>query len=74
MLYAFPYVDLHMCRPPHGSGRAGEWRLPQVEIRDEPLHQWRGLMLDVSRHFFNASEVKHLLRTMDAWNETKKMI
>jgi hypothetical protein len=24
-------------------------------------------MLDVSRHFFNASEVKHLLRTMATW-------
>lgn len=46
------------------QGDAGEWRLPQVKIRDEPEHEWRGLMLDVSRHFFNASEVKHLLRTM----------
>lgn len=46
------------------QGDAGEWRLPQVKIRDEPQHEWRGLMLDVSRHFFNASEVKHLLRTM----------
>lgn len=24
-------------------------------------------MLDVSRHFFNASEVRHLLRTMATW-------
>eukprot|EP00438_Fugacium_kawagutii_P032064 Skav215817 [mRNA] locus=scaffold3449:131352:136946:+ [translate_table: standard] len=31
---------------------------------DEPEHEWRGLMLDVSRHFFGADEVKHLLRTM----------
>jgi len=46
------------------QGESGEWRLPQVEIRDEPEHEWRGLMLDVSRHFFNASEVKHLLHTM----------
>ncbi|CAJ1406245.1 unnamed protein product [Effrenium voratum] len=45
-------------------GAAGTWRLPQVQISDEPVHEWRGLMLDVSRHFFNASDVKHLLDTM----------
>ncbi|CAE7467280.1 nahA [Symbiodinium natans] len=38
--------------------------IPQLHIQDAPMHEWRGLMLDVSRHFFSADEVKHLLRTM----------
>jgi hexosaminidase len=33
-------------------------------ISDEPRFQWRGLMLDVSRHFFNKDEVKRFLDLM----------
>jgi hexosaminidase len=31
--------------------RRDDWRLPTVEITDSPAHEYRGFMLDVSRHF-----------------------
>ena len=34
------------------------WGIPSVEIKDEPAFEWRGYMLDVSRHFFDVSSVK----------------
>jgi hexosaminidase len=40
------------------------WNLPCVQIEDQPRFQWRGLMLDVSRHFSNKDEIKHLLDLM----------
>lgn len=29
-----------------------KWRVPAVKINDEPRFEWRGMMLDVVRHFF----------------------
>jgi hexosaminidase len=40
------------------------WPMPCVQIEDWPRFQWRGLMLDVSRHFFTKTEVEQLLDTM----------
>jgi len=38
--------------------------LPVVEIGDAPRFQWRGFMLDESRHFFGKEKVKQLLDWM----------
>lgn len=38
--------------------------LPCVEIYDYPRFGWRGLHLDVSRHFFDAGQVKRFLEVM----------
>ena len=40
------------------------WTLPTGTIRDFPNYKWRGMMLDVSRHFFSIDEVKRLLDEM----------
>lgn len=38
------------------------WTIPNVSIKDEPRFQWRGLMLDLSRHFFDKS---YVIQTID---------
>ena len=40
------------------------WTVPAVSITDQPRFAWRGLMLDVSRHFFNKEEIKSFLDLM----------
>ena len=40
------------------------WTAPAVKIEDQPRFVWRGLMLDVSRHFFNKEEIKNFLDLM----------
>lgn len=41
-----------------------EWRIPCVNIMDYPRFGWRGLMLDVSRHFFPKEVVKRYIDEM----------
>lgn len=38
--------------------------LPVVNITDEPRFEYRGFMLDVSRHFFTINEVKRMIDIM----------
>ncbi|MFA0964438.1 beta-N-acetylhexosaminidase [Roseivirga sp. BDSF3-8] len=40
------------------------WTLPYVDITDYPRFGWRGIMLDVSRHFYTKEEVKQLISQM----------
>jgi hexosaminidase len=37
------------------------WQIPAVNITDYPRFRWRGIMLDVSRHFFSKQYVKNYL-------------
>jgi len=41
-----------------------KWVAPCVDITDYPRFGWRGLMLDVSRHFFTKEEVKQYIDQM----------
>ena len=38
------------------------WVIPTITINDKPEYPWRGLMLDVSRHFFSK---EYILKTLD---------
>lgn len=40
------------------------WEAPAVEVTDYPRFGWRGLMFDVSRHFFTKNEVFHFIDDM----------
>lgn len=40
------------------------WQVPAASITDKPRFGWRGLMFDVSRHFFTVSEVKSFIDQM----------
>jgi hexosaminidase len=42
----------------------GDSKIQALEIQDEPRFAWRGLLLDVSRHFFTMDEVKRLIDQM----------
>jgi hexosaminidase len=41
-----------------------DWQMPCVQIEDWPRFKWRGLMLDVSRHFYTKAEVEKILDGM----------
>lgn len=43
------------------------WFVPEVSITDYPRFGWRGLMFDVSRHFFGVQEVKEFIDDMAAY-------
>lgn len=53
--------------PPIGDSRwqrPSDLRLPCGQLFDAPRFVWRGLMLDVARHFFSVDEIKRLLDSM----------
>jgi hexosaminidase len=47
-----------------GRRQPGPWQVGVVTIHDRPRFVWRGLMLDVARHFFDVGEVKRLVDLM----------
>ena len=48
-----------------GAGAAdAAWVLPYMKIDDEPCFGYRGLHLDVSRHFFDVNEIKKYIDIM----------
>lgn len=41
--------------------------IPEVSIKDEPKFAWRGLMIDVSRHFFDKDVLKRYINQMSKY-------
>ena len=41
-----------------------QYSLPVVSIVDAPRFEWRGFMLDVSRHYFTTDEIKRMIDVM----------
>lgn len=46
------------------NAQNNSWTVPAVTIEDQPRFGWRGLMLDVSRHFFTVPQVKSFIDEM----------
>ncbi len=49
------------------SQQRGPWVLPGGTIRDYPLYSYRGVMLDVARHFFGVEDVKRFIDFVAAY-------
>jgi len=47
-----------------GKYAEGTYALPVVTINDEPRYHWRGMEIDVARHFFDVDEIKKMLDIM----------
>lgn len=43
------------------------WKIPAGTIRDYPLYEYRGAMLDVARHFFSVEDVKRYIDLIAAY-------
>jgi hexosaminidase len=52
-----PIIESHAPDP-------GPWQMDCLTIRDVPRFGWRGVMLDVARHFFPVAAVKRLIDQM----------
>ncbi|HEX6431242.1 MAG TPA: beta-N-acetylhexosaminidase, partial [Niastella sp.] len=48
----------------HSVVKKTAWVIPGVHITDYPRFAWRGLMFDVSRHFFTKEQVKQFIDEM----------
>lgn len=46
------------------TSQSGPWQMNCVTIQDVPRFGWRGVMLDVARHFFPVTAVKRLIDQM----------
>ena len=46
------------------QGSDGVWRVPTVVVRDAPRFTWRGLSVDVARHFLSVDDLKVVVGLM----------
>lgn len=59
---------LHQLIPPAEMvTTSSDFKIPGCKIKDTPRFGWRGLMLDVSRHFFQVEDVKRYIDAMSMY-------
>ncbi|MFF1529958.1 family 20 glycosylhydrolase [Cellulomonas sp. NPDC058312] len=56
-------ATLHQVLRPH-EGTFAAW---PVHVDDEPVHAWRGLSVDVARHFFGPDDLRVVVQLMSAY-------
>lgn len=65
IFYAWQTLKQLLPSAVYGTGAVtSEWTLPCLAIEDAPRFAWRGMHLDVSRHFFPVEEIKEYLDIM----------
>lgn len=64
--YGLETLKQLMPREVYGKAPAANaaWEIPFLSIKDEPLLERRGFMMDVARHFFSKAEVMRVLDLM----------
>ena len=65
--FFYAVQTLRQLMPPlveHEAAYVKPLPIPQVTIEDRPTFEWRGLMLDVARHFLPATDVKRFIDLM----------
>lgn len=67
VIYAIQTIKQLLPVQIYGKELAAEqdWTIPCVEINDAPRFGYRGMMLDVARHFFTVDQVKKCLDLME---------
>jgi hexosaminidase len=70
MFYAIQ--TLRQLMPPSvETGNGSKVQVPCVEIEDQPSFEWRGMMIDVSRHFFSTTYLKKFIDMMALYKLNK---
>ena len=66
LFYAWQSLQQIMPAAIYGKSAAKNinWQVPHCSIIDKPRFGWRGMMLDVSRHFFSKEDVKTFIDDM----------
>ncbi len=64
VFYAFQTLRQLLPRPIPGASNSPTWLVPALVIDDAPRFPYRGLHLDVGRHFFSAQFIETMLDTM----------
>jgi hexosaminidase len=60
IFYAIQTID-QLIPTKTGLGLVNEYKIPAGIIKDSPEYAYRGMMLDVARHFFEVDDVKTLI-------------